>query len=318
MSKFFGKEELESLPSKRYYKILESVGYYCLHNDIDSLEEQLNKNFHSNDISRMLVKALCETSFKAKDSDECKERCQYLYVWIANTLYHNLKNRSDFSKVTNILSDILRASTTSGNCYCDIRGISEENSNKIKAAYDYYKDYESIYKTLNFHSYPCKPEYKQYLDNTFSMYEEVYTDCKSKVQNYCTNFIKFIPNFLNTHLPSITCKTIEGDSQSQYIGALESSTVHDSVFLEETPTSTAISTSNIITSIFLPIGMLLIFSLLYNFSPFGSWIRKHMGMKKTIKHYLNDITGEELVEHDYKEDEINGKRTRFKVAYHSK
>lgn len=43
-----------------------------------------------------------------------------------------------------------------------------------------------------------------------------------------------------------------------------------------------------------------------------------MGMKKTIKHYLNDITGEELVEHDYKEDEINGKRTRFKVAYHSK
>ncbi|SBT84207.1 PIR protein [Plasmodium ovale] len=308
-----GKDHLEYLTSKRYYKNLKESKNYCSEEKIVTLKDNLQRYLDNNGFSKEVIGALCLTSFKNEIDSDCREHCNYIYFWIVHTLINVLKKEEKISNIIDTINGISQAFVETHKCKCNFsKNFNKDNFNKIKAVHDYFNDYAYINEKLNESRNLCDETYKNYLETTYSVYETAYKDCIShNSQTYCSELKEKIPKFNENKLQLLSCEKTEQEIIHSPPGRgydLDSEEVRETSFSESTPTT------SIFLSIFLPF-LGICFFLLYKFTPFGSWMKNNIVKKSTVKSYLNKIRTHDLRGYNSGSDQIHFEDGQFNLNY---
>ncbi|KMZ82938.1 hypothetical protein PVIIG_05585 [Plasmodium vivax India VII] len=187
--------------------------------------DTLNINPNLRHISKKLVKALCFVYNRKKyyKGNFNSELCSYLYYWIGDKLYANLSTTRDFSKNMNMMYDELNNYNQYIICNRLFTSIDKKTFNRNKTLYDYSEDYGNIKIDTAHGETTCNTDYKEYIVNYISTYNDAYSNCKGKNQEEydCDNFFSLFKEHQHQDLSSFSCRYRQNDGTT-----LEIQTTH--------------------------------------------------------------------------------------------
>ncbi|SBT33157.1 PIR Superfamily Protein [Plasmodium ovale wallikeri] len=321
MSSFVKFEDIQLLPSKKFYNKLDTLeNIYCsVHSEkeriIQDIISKLNVQEHIVNYSDKIVNVLCKTSTLDAVNSECNEHCNYLYYWIGDILFDKLIDVNSFSAITDELHNLMNSVSPQHKCNCKFyfNGINRENFNEIKEAYFYYQNHNYINSILQHYNGRCVDDYNNYLHESYNKYRKVYEACKNvNSERYCNQLKGKDSIYSGEMLPALTCGGVEKPLEYQAIGS-------QGLVLEppqEIPDNTSTPKSVIFVSFFFPI-LGIIFLLLYKFTPLGSWMRSHFLKKRNIHLNTDYIKMPGFLEHFDENEHKNSNIRRYNVGYHS-
>ncbi|GAW84361.1 variable surface protein [Plasmodium gonderi] len=224
MIDYLREEILKILPSKINYTIFDDANDNCdgVH-FYESVKNLIDKNTTNNVISDKIVKALYYVYKKDEDIGLDTDDCDYLYFWLGDLLYKNLKNRSSFYSIMIILIFLLKndegLSICKNNSYYN---ITDDNFEDMKILFDFSKDYDILKNYINEYNKSCGDAFQIYFDGLVIKYQEFKNKCRDlSIRNVtCNVFNDFfngmnIENLLNLRCTSIGILPDSMDEQLQ-------------------------------------------------------------------------------------------------------
>ncbi|SBT57805.1 PIR Superfamily Protein [Plasmodium ovale wallikeri] len=316
MGNLLQNKDLDGLTSNIYYRKLNQYKDTCWTVNITSLQSQLNAQNDVKDISEGILGAICHTTFMSRNSNECNERCDYLYYWSGTKFLTKLIDDEPFKQIIQILGNGLNKLENEHKCKCDfISDISIDLFKKMNIVFDYSKNFDSIKLALNDHNNTCNNIHHNYVNTAVETYKEVNSMCVSDTsKRYCQQFKKYFNGKDNSVLSTLACKTIketvETDNSVNMPGTQDYG-------IEASGNPSEYSSSKIAMSIlFPPFAILLLFFFLYKFTSLGPMIYRVLPKNNTIKRYLNYIRPDKEMEYQYDPEDINIDTSRVNVTYH--
>ncbi|CAI7718402.1 PIR protein [Plasmodium vivax] len=348
MAKILQKDDLENLPSNlifydKFNKGWDRCSYFSISEEIkDKLEEYAGIENYSD----YIVKALCYVSKMGKDDQFYNERCHFLYYWLGDILFNNLKDVTSFSNVMDTIYTELKNFNVEDYCKIIYTDISKFLFDSRKIVYDYSQNYETIKRYFRDYGSSCSQEYYDYVEKIVSTYNTVHTNCISNSDTYCNELKNMFNNYSHQELSKLKCtlvrhvpKPVEGESdQVQSFGqrplrgpSLQEQPSNDHSLQEETasgfvptseekllPSSDEASPrgSNIFMSSAVPVmGVSLAGFVLHKFTPLSSWMRNSLGRNKSFRRNF-DMQTEDFMEYAMQSRRINNGE-QMNVGYHS-
>ncbi|SBS89373.1 PIR Superfamily Protein [Plasmodium ovale curtisi] len=250
------------------------------------------------------------------------DRCRYLNLWINDRLI-GMRLDTKSMDYTSIIGKIIILFTDfkmyEKNCYYDFHLIDGKDYTKVRKLYNYIMDYGIIKFYANGeYNYECNTKNVDYIKDGVNAYNDIKRDCAQNNQKYyCIAMRDFEKVNNKDDLLKLQCKKIKSEFPSEiertdqlrqgqrtFQGAYHSagSQVQGNRMESETPDSHALSTFEIVMSLFFPfLGLFAIFFILYKFTPFGSWLDSNVLKKKKISHNLNedDEAAEDILDKTY-------------------
>ncbi|SCA81804.1 VIR protein [Plasmodium vivax] len=198
--------------TKRNYKIFDEEKGTCENFSFYSeAREKLISYNGLQSVSDKILRAVCHVYNKSKSRDFDVDTCNFLYFWLGNMLFSNLKNTNFVSEV--IIELYQRLNENNKQRVCDIPHISmqENDFQKIKLIFDYSQDYVNYSLDLAKYNPPCNEEYKEYLTTYVDNYKQLYKECKSEhpQHRYCTEFIRYYDYKKHDDLLMWSCELTE-------------------------------------------------------------------------------------------------------------
>ncbi|SBT57231.1 PIR Superfamily Protein [Plasmodium ovale wallikeri] len=260
------------------------------------------------------------------------EKCEYLNFYLYNKIKKNFGS-NETTEIEKIISAFfdgwikIRKQLLEDKCSYknDIGNTDLEKWIDMKSIYDYIKNYNFINTNYSTTEYTCKA-YTKYTENIKKLYEKYKPEC-SQINGYHCYFYYIswdqVPN-PNEFINKLKCNEILSTAShrnGQYTAVTENTGLpHDShpeakEKMEDTVTSThrPFKTSMIIISPM--IGILLISSFFYKFSPLGLWLRKKLQRKIYIKHISDKEDAEDLLESTAEHIDINSNNFPYNISY---
>ncbi|SBS94540.1 PIR Superfamily Protein [Plasmodium ovale curtisi] len=312
MEDILRKNDLKLLPSRRHYDQLENPLGWCEQN-ITELEGKLKEYIEDDSITKRIVSALCNTSYKNDQEEDCIERCAYLFYWIGDMLFDKKKDPNTFSKITPVLSGILNKFGTKSKCKCNFpyTNINEQNFNEMKLAYFYYKDYTHFEERLTFYNKSCDKYYKQHLEDAVNAYNNVYETCKRQGEVYCSTVREVASKLLGDKYDTWKCENIYDNTEVESQGISSFGSQDDLDSSEESSVSTAV----ILISLLLPF-LGIVFYLLYKFTPVSLFLRSYLVKKQKIQRNINDEELLNFLFNEYESTNRDAYGTGTHIRYH--
>ncbi|KMZ77195.1 hypothetical protein PVIIG_06345 [Plasmodium vivax India VII] len=218
MGNILGDDSLKLLRTKRNYKKFDEeygtckgVMFY------PAATEELSDFGGFPLISDKILKAVCYVYNESKTSNFDDDTCNFLYFWLGNMLFSNLKDTKFVSEV--IIRLYQRLNENPNQSVCDIPHISmqEKDFQRIKLIFDYSQDYYNYKLDLASYNPPCNGEYRKYLTTYVDNYKHLYKECIEQNQrhSYCTEFLKYYDVTKHGDLYSWKCNLTETLSKAQ-------------------------------------------------------------------------------------------------------
>ncbi|SBS89071.1 PIR Superfamily Protein [Plasmodium ovale curtisi] len=314
MQTFLGKRDLSFLPSNIYYGILERSNEWC-EESIGDLRIRLNTYIHDDSVTEKIIYALCGTSYKNSDDEDCIERCEYLFYWIGETLFSKLKNSNKFPDVTSVLYDLLKKFGGKYKCNCTNKfsygNISEDNFKEMKQAYSYYKDFEHFRTWITHYKQSCDIHYKKHVQEAFNAYNKIYDTCYNTYEGYCRIIKDLIPKFFSKKYDEYKCTITEGEITD---ALPELSDLH-SQGLQQSPEVENESTTAILISILLPL-LGIVFFALYKFTPLGLLLHSYLLKKRVIQSSIHEEESLDFLSNEYEHTDRDSFMKKCQIGYH--
>ncbi|SBS99619.1 PIR protein [Plasmodium ovale] len=270
-------------------------------------------------ISDNLLKAFYYVSYLNARDTFFNERWNYLYFWVGFKVLEKLGNPA-FIKVIPIIKNVKEHIHGSEYEY-DILKITSDKFKDLKTIYDYFENYDSINLYIGGNNRDCTEKYKQYVDSSYAIYENIKNTCLyNEGEEYCKLFYYIVRTHNNRVLEKLTCNgnkpplSVEEHKKIMALDTVEDVGLEDQVHKEVTSPSTS---DNMMSTFFPILGIFSFLFLLYNFTPFRSWLHNILSKKEIIKHNLYEDESEELFESQNKSSNRDRPYNRNDINYHS-
>ncbi|SBT02381.1 PIR Superfamily Protein, partial [Plasmodium ovale curtisi] len=285
---------------------------WCEQN-ITELEGKLKEYIEDDSITKRIVSALCNTSYKNDQEEDCIERCAYLFYWIGDMLFDKKKDPNTFSKITPVLSGILNKFGTESKCKCNFpyTNINEQNFNEMKLAYFYYKDFEHFRTWITHYKQSCDIHYKKHVQEAFNAYNKIYDTCYNTSEGYCRIIKDLIPKFFSKKYDEYKCTITEGEITD---ALPELSDLH-SQGLQQSPEVENESTTAILISILLPL-LGIVFFALYKFTPLGLLLHSYLLKKRVIQSSIHEEESLDFLSNEYEHTDRDSFMKKCQIGYH--
>ncbi|EDL42654.1 variable surface protein Vir27-like, truncated, partial [Plasmodium vivax] len=340
------KDDLEELESKFLYynRFIEANELYCSNGfPYDEIKKKIKRYVNDDKISEELVNGICSFNIQ-KVGQFCNTLCDYFYYWIGDKIYNLVSNENDFTETINTLYTELSRYAKEDKCKCNSKHETNENFKKIKIAYDYSNDYETIKEHLETNNNMCDADYNKYLNNAVEAYNSVREDCNKDIQpQYCIQLTSFISDFFENTLSPLQCdlrnvhrevqrKHSSSSTEFSVLGDPPAIPPHEDMpedgasisattdtVMPEIKESISVPTdkymSKIITNVSFPIGAASTMLLLYKFTPVGSFFRRNLGKNKVMDQTMNSSMIGAIGGYIYNNDQTYLGRHRYNLSY---
>ncbi|SBS94762.1 PIR Superfamily Protein [Plasmodium ovale curtisi] len=322
---------LSILNSNVFYEKLDKAPDYSIYED-DSFWKShiMNTCIKYTNMFDTILKAFHYVSYlKIKEDIFFHERWNYLYFWVGSKALANAVEACPFEHVISVLKNVREYIQKDTYDY-DIEKINSTHFKHLKVIYDYIVNYNSI-KLMIGENTNCTRKYKEYVDNSYQIYEGIKAQCQTKeIEPYCKMFNYIAQKNPETILKKLTCNgEMPPLSVKQYIENHLHDTDGDTdldVQMKDTGASVQMHTGGIYPSsaydnmmpTFFPIlGFFSILFLLYNFTPFRCWLHNIVSKKKNIRHRIYEEHSDEFFESVYESKDTNSQGNRHDISYHS-
>ncbi|SBT74382.1 Plasmodium vivax Vir protein, putative [Plasmodium ovale] len=301
--------DLAILPSFWFYAILDKGAEYPHAHDefFGDLDLSMAKNESISKISKNLLYAFHYVSKMKQSDNEFTERWNYLYYWFGSQLYNHIDDPLKFPIIMNILDSVKKEVDSNKGYDKEFFEITKEEFINLKEIYDYSQNYDAIILKTAPANFVCSREYNNYIHKSYKLYRTLTLECTSDIKAYCRIFRNINNNYLNGKSSKLKCHHIKDSVSSSELGhsnlqgseqsphSLPSghrqslhnpesgSFIHDSSHLKEDETSPT-NSPHAAAIIFPVFGFLIIFFILYKFTPLGTFIHSHF-IRKKINHW---------------------------------
>ncbi|SBS91719.1 PIR Superfamily Protein [Plasmodium ovale curtisi] len=266
-----------------------------------------------------LLKGFYYVSYMKNDVNFYNNRWYYLYFWGGSKVFEN--TGCTFLEMMYVLQSVKRHIDQAEYSY-NIYNISENEFKDLKIAFEYIVNYDSIKHNIHAYNFDCTEKYKKYVDSSFEVYNKLRDECQLKASE---EFCKFFTNFAQTNksenLEKLTCHgKMPPLSVEQYKSKLSEHTdqedkVKGEIHTEETsPFSVS---DNMMSTYFPVLGIFSILFLLYNLTPFRSWLRNIVSKKQINRPSVYEDQNDEFFENTYELSDTNIHCNRHDLSFHS-
>ncbi|SBT01718.1 PIR Superfamily Protein [Plasmodium ovale curtisi] len=273
-------------------------------------------------------------------------RCKFLNIWLYEYLVKEKMNLTDTKSafIKGKIIEFWSKYNFRNKCDYDFIYYSDKNNDydRMKKMYEFALNFEKLNFFIKTSNDPCTTEDEKYIQESFKLYEEVESECKSEPEfssEYNTKRIhcdafRNIDNFYSkSKLSELKCTTtMSAEEALRKIQEKENRGLHQVVFREITsadpylgssdnqlsPSEEASSPSdshNAMAITFPFLGVLSLFYSLYKFTPVGSLINSRFMGSKINNFNINE--GEhELLENEFDHDHTNVSVGEHGIGYH--
>ncbi|KMZ76606.1 hypothetical protein PVIIG_05788 [Plasmodium vivax India VII] len=204
-------KNLKTLTSYYKYSYFENGKSGCDNAHFHSeIKDEIELRYHDlRRISDKLIKGLCfiynKNMYNPSQIDN--DICSYLYYWLGHNIFSNLSNKSLFPNIITMIYQELDRSGMHNVCKPIHTGINEDTFKKYKLLFDYSQDHENINLSTSHAHTTCNQEYKKFLQNYISTYNDAHSHCtRTQRTNYeCEYFNKLFSNNQSGKLSSFNC-----------------------------------------------------------------------------------------------------------------
>ncbi|SBT59122.1 PIR Superfamily Protein [Plasmodium ovale wallikeri] len=313
MASYLEKKDLELLLSTKYFKELDTFPDVC-YEDIAELKKQLGQCIESDVVTNKIVNALCDTSFKDKENENCIERCEYLFFWIGDILFDKFKDAQLFPKITSVIYALLNKFGNRHKCTCTDKfsyaNINIDNFKEMKLAYSYYKDYEHFRIWIPFYKHSCDKYYNKHVQDAFNAYNKTYDTCHKSYEGYCRTIRDVIPKLFYNKYDEHKCTVIDGETED----TLDESSLRLEQF-SQSPQEVNASTPAILMSILLPL-LGIVFFALYKFTPLGLLLHSYLLKKRIIQSSIHEEESLDFLSNEYEYTDRDSFMKKGQIGYH--
>ncbi|SBT84131.1 PIR protein [Plasmodium ovale] len=315
--------DLSILPSYIFYNRLDSA----LHDYSSENKAFWNDNIKNTCIKRTsifekLLKGFYYVFYLKKNIDTFyTDRWDYMYFWAGTKLLENAGGCT-FLELMYVLQSVKLRNDNQTKYTYDIYEIISKDFQDLKIVYDYFNNYESIKLKIIANNDNCTEKYKQYLHSSFDVYERVKSECQTQVEEpHCKLFNYIVKKHNNIVLKKLTCK---GEMPSLSVEEHKQKHLHDSDpevdlkgEIHTGGTSPSSISDNMMPTYFPILGIFSVLFLLYNFTPFSSWLHNILSKKEIIRHRDYEDESENNFENVYESSDSNSQYGRRNISYHS-
>ncbi|KMZ77181.1 hypothetical protein PVIIG_06544 [Plasmodium vivax India VII] len=210
MGLHFKEEHLKELTSSYNYDKFENTQDDC--NGVyyySDIKDGFGIYPKVNDISQKLKEALC-FMYKRKKHHHINtdhELCSYFYYWVGHNILEHLWNKSNFSKIIQIIYQELNRTDKGTICNPPYKNIDENTFSKYKLLFDYSNDHEHVNLNTVHGNTTCDEHYKEAIQKYIHAYMDVYEHCNGNTpKKYdCGYFNKLFNKDEHEKLKSFNC-----------------------------------------------------------------------------------------------------------------
>ncbi|GAW84357.1 variable surface protein [Plasmodium gonderi] len=227
MARELGDDDLKKLPTKVKYALFDEVKENC---DDDSFYRIVNSRIGRENwiynVSDKIPKALCYVYKKSLANGFDQSICNYLYYWLIDVLYKNLKFRHSIHPIMELFKFLLKRHNGMDICNYDNYEITQDNFMYIKLIFDFSKDYDKLKEYFRMNHRLCSSEFKKYFDQYIITYNTYKSKCKlsRSKDGPCMAFEKYSKNIDYGIISKWSCTSkgnIRNSSTSQKKGGIE-------------------------------------------------------------------------------------------------
>ncbi|SBT02745.1 PIR Superfamily Protein [Plasmodium ovale curtisi] len=326
IGKIFGYS-ISYLPSERFYQDLK--------NDYTGLSKyrQKCKEVYALE-GRMRNKSICEKILRYlenseiwKDDDSEYDVCILLNYWIYDTLARifGADNHSAivsaFGKLQPLWNELIENEKEPKfykKCAPDLSIPTQIDWRKSKELYDYYVDFKTIFGSSIYYEDGCREYYKN-IEDKISLYEFFEKICTPDSNNCPKFYDKCKPYNPKTVLHNLPCyKQIQEERAAEKTLAMEKSLQHGE---HDSPYDTRLTQQNaeigtrVGHSILGVAPVLLTASVLYKYTPIGSWIRNFGGNNQNSINGMDNVEIDGFLSLTQEPDEMFFRNTENHISY---
>ncbi|GAW84439.1 variable surface protein, partial [Plasmodium gonderi] len=210
VSSLYNDDVLKMLPSKEKYASLNNGYVDCKHaNFYKYVNIPLQNEEWQNDVSNEIHKELCYIYNKKETADFYSDDCDYLYHWLNDIIYNNIKFQLHSTSVITVLKFLLKSNDGLNICNYDEFNIDNENYGDIKLLFDFSKDYDTLKEYFsNGHKF-CNSDFRNYVNGYIRTYNKFKDMCNkpNNNQSTCIAFKKYFKDRQNENLSNWTCNS---------------------------------------------------------------------------------------------------------------
>ncbi|KMZ96058.1 hypothetical protein PVNG_05947 [Plasmodium vivax North Korean] len=222
MGEFLGKSKLDNLKTIINYNYFDKYTNNCAnYPGITKAKSKLEGTFWINDISDILLNALCYVYIRKENTRINENLCKYLYYWLGSKVFTNLGHTYFFSEVVNTLYGILSEGKLGKVCNPVNYNIRYYNFQKFKDIYDLSEDYD----TYKLHFATFKQSFDKDYENTIKSYKFLYNELRKECSmrktdynaQYCKAFNDYFTDDKNEEISSWICELKETEEQDEQL-----------------------------------------------------------------------------------------------------
>ncbi|SBT36706.1 PIR Superfamily Protein [Plasmodium ovale wallikeri] len=251
------------------------------------------------------------------------DSCSVVIYWMYDTLYEEIINKKVHSNIDEIIGNIWNFwEKLEGGKKCSFQGnlTDEEIFNRSKKLYYYAMDISTIQAKSQDLNFQCTEDYSRYIKAYVEEYKSVRSECEqTKDKEYCKLLEKIHKIRNKDDLYNLEPCTPVANAELETGNGMEDQREHEEDEAEvQASYSQSSSGSDIGVSVVFPLlGVLLISSVFYKFTPLGSWIRSRFLKKVSTRYNVDDEETENILDNPYEFSNTNSNNDEHNIGYQS-
>ncbi|GAW84616.1 variable surface protein [Plasmodium gonderi] len=208
MSSTLGVDELHKLPSElmyaNFYRNVDNCKEYPFY---EKAKSSIEKEEWEQNVSSKILNALCYVYNESINKKIDESTCNYLYYWLNDTIYTNIKFQLHSTLVIQVLNFLLQSIDGQNICKYDQYNINKENYKDIKILFDFSKDYDMLKKYFSNDYKFCNKDFQDYLYRYIRKYNEFKDICNkpNSRKEICSAFYNYFNRRTEENLSQWKC-----------------------------------------------------------------------------------------------------------------
>ncbi|CAI7723986.1 Plasmodium vivax Vir protein, putative [Plasmodium vivax] len=308
---------LSLLPSRFNYEKLEGYSELGLKTQCSELKKDMDFVTDFYNICMNITGVLDFLEYLSFNILFDKNKCTIFALWMYDYLIKNFNDGHEYKKTKAVINKMnplfLKYSKKIG---CEIPSYIniEKHVDNLKTLYDYATNYDTLLQHIINNEYKCSEDFSNYIEGKVKLIKEVMIDCDHSSQKHCEVYKKIFGQSIDEKFSTLQCtkvgsqqinkildaklerqSTQEENVEISVLAPLDSINPKGISHVQETEVQIAtneIPSTNInVMRTTLPVvGSAFTMSLLYRFTPVGSWISNRLRGNGRRSHNLNNIT----------------------------
>ncbi|GAW84735.1 variable surface protein, partial [Plasmodium gonderi] len=205
-----GNDVLNELTSKQKYAIFDKAEDTCDDSHIQQYVAKLLDTYPQLiNISNKIRNALCFAYNKHMTGEFKSTDCDYLYFWLGDKIYYNIKYILNFTSVIDVIKFTLQSKGGLSICEFDKYNIDPEYFMDTKELFDYSKDYDKLEHVITESNGSCSGDYTKILSNYVTKYNMFIFSCNNNPEERrpCEHIKEFFKDKYPEKFSALSCNS---------------------------------------------------------------------------------------------------------------